>query len=59
MRLREAGEELVAATYEEWQSGEEKKDDRISTVVFCRVPEAAPNGLRWLHVHETWVSEYE
>lgn len=58
VQLREAGEELVAGTYEEWQSGEEKEDGRLSTVLFRKTPEA-PNGLRWLHVHETWLSASE
>lgn len=58
VQLREAGEELVAATYEEWQSGEEEEDGRLSTVVFRIVPEA-PSGLRWLHVHETWLKKAE
>jgi len=65
-RLEERG--LVLATYEEWQeSGGEsgpsihKFDDepvpsglggRLSTVVFRERPDA-PNGVEWLHVHET------
>lgn len=58
VRLREAREELVAATYEEWQCGEEHEDGRLSTVLFRESLEA-PAGLRWLHVHETWLSESE
>jgi len=58
VRLREAGEDLVAATYDEWQRSKEEEDGRRSTVVFRRTPEAS-TGLRWLHVHETWLSESE
>lgn len=58
VQLREAGEELIAATYEEWQRSKEQKDGRLSTVVFRRALKA-PHGLRWLHVHETWLSESE
>jgi len=57
-QLREAGEKRVPATYEDWQSGEEKKDGRLSTVVLRRTPEASI-GLRWLHVEETWLTESE
>lgn len=34
-----------------WADG--RQNERLSTVVF-RVDETAPNGLRWLRVHETW-----
>ncbi|MCR9247402.1 MAG: DUF1080 domain-containing protein [bacterium] len=39
-------------TYEEWQGQGHADSGRTSTVLFRRDP-AAPNGLRWLHVHET------
>ena len=54
VRLRAAGDELLAATYEEWQFDEETNDGRLSTVLFAR-DEEGPNGLRWVHVHETWL----
>jgi Uncharacterized protein conserved in bacteria len=60
VRLRQEREELVVATYEEWQLSERKEGGRLSTVVFARRsegPEGNPNGLRWLHVHETWLQE--
>ena len=55
-RILEGGD-LAIATYEEWQeiAGEEIRG-RLSTVVL-RVKEWAPNGLEWLHVHETWLSD--
>lgn len=54
VRLREASDACAVATYEEWQTSEASTDGRLSTVAFRRDPKA-PNGLRWLHVHETWL----
>ncbi len=54
VRVRRNGQQVVAATYEEWQRSESTEDGRLSTVVFARRPEA-PTGLRWCHVHETWL----
>jgi hypothetical protein len=55
LRFREAG--LAAATYEEWQrSADGAVTGRLSTVVFRALP-GTPNGLAWLHVHETWLPE--
>lgn len=51
--LHDAGD-LLVATYEEWQHEGERTTGRRSTVVFRR-DEDGPNGLRWLHVHETWI----
>ncbi len=45
---------LFVATYHEWQNDEGEETLRLSTVVFGANPEA-PNGLEWLHVHETWM----
>lgn len=55
VRVRQESCEVVIATYEEWQrSGEAPARGRLSTVVFQR-DDAAMNGWRWLHVHETWL----
>lgn len=54
VQLCGAGAQLLAATYEEWQRSADTEDGRLSTVVFARHPEA-PHGLRWRHVHETWL----
>lgn len=51
---RGTGTEILAATYKEWQRIGGDEDGRLSTVVFARRPEG-PSGLRWLHVHETWL----
>jgi hypothetical protein len=49
----------VIATYEEWQSHQNLTEGRLSTVVFAKDKGSAnkllPNGLSWLHVHETWL----
>lgn len=54
VQLCGAGAQLLAATYEEWQRSTDTEDGRLSTVVFARHPES-PHGLRWRHVHETWL----
>jgi len=41
-------------TYEEWQTIEGTTSGRISTAVMASEP-GAPNGLRWMHLHETWL----
>ena len=46
--------DLILATYEEWQEIEGKISTRLSSVLFQKAP-STPNGLRWLHVHETWI----
>ena len=46
--------EVVIATYEEWQRSADGDVGRQSTAVF-EASASAPNGLRWLHVHETWL----
>lgn len=53
-RLRHHSESLTVATYEEWQRTDTSDRGRISTVVFARRTDA-PNGLEWVHVHETWI----
>ncbi|WP_017591600.1 DUF4440 domain-containing protein [Nocardiopsis potens] len=45
--------DLVVAAYEEHQ--EAPSSVRRSTVVFARDP-GARNGLRWKHLHETWIA---
>ncbi|MFN2237714.1 MAG: hypothetical protein ACK2U1_26070 [Anaerolineales bacterium] len=47
--------DLVLATYEEWQEIDSQINSRLSTVLFQQAP-TTPNGLRWLHVHETWMN---
>ena len=48
-------EDMVLATYEEWQDIDGKITSRLSTVLLQKAPSTS-NGLRWLHVHETWIN---
>ena len=54
VRLIDATETRAIASYEEWQhmeiEGAESARGRVSTVVFSR-----EDGLKWLHVQETWL----
>lgn len=58
VRAREAGDGLFLAVYEEWHHSEHESVGRLSTALL-RVAPGAPNGLAWLHVHETWLPEDE
>lgn len=42
------------AVYEEWQDSTDGTTARQSSVLF-EVDAAAPGGLRWIWVHETWM----
>jgi len=55
VRVVHQDDAFIIATYEEWQgrAGQPARG-RLSTVVF-RPDSDAPNGLVWLHVHETWL----
>ena len=46
--------ETILATYEEWQEEGEAMRGWVSSVLF-RVNGGAPNGIEWLHVHETYL----
>ncbi len=54
--VRWLNSDLVLVTYEEWQSGNGETRGRISTALL-RNASSKPNGLEWLHVHETWLPE--
>ena len=47
---------LSQVTYEEWQEMNGEKRGRISSALM-EVNENAPNGVHWLHLHETWLGE--
>lgn len=48
---------VIIATYEEWQRHADGTiTGRLSTVVFSEQADT-PNGVRWVHVHETWLPE--
>jgi hypothetical protein len=42
--------------YEEWQTIDGQVIGRVSSAVMGNDP-SAPNGLRWLHLHETWLPD--
>jgi hypothetical protein len=43
----------LLASYQECQEIDGHSTKRLSTVLFA-IDDTAPNGLKWLHVHETW-----
>jgi hypothetical protein len=49
-------QEVRLVTYEEWQVQGGRTQARISSALLAP-NEAAPNGLTWLHVHETWLPQ--
>jgi hypothetical protein len=53
-RLTVGGVSLV--TYEEWQDWGGRKRGRLSSALM-QTAEDTPNGVHWLHVHETWLPE--
>lgn len=42
--------------YDEWQETPDGNHGRRSTAVFREQPDA-PNGVEWVHVHETWLPD--
>jgi hypothetical protein len=52
--LRRRDGPLTLVTYQEWQTEGGRTRGRASTALFLDDP-AAPNGLSWAHVHETWL----
>lgn len=52
LRLYDQG--YILATYEEWQEIDAAKSSRLSSVLF-KEDENTPNGLQWIHLHETWI----
>lgn len=43
-------------TYEEWQTTDGELTGRLSSAVMKGDP-LSPNGLRWMHLHETWLTD--
>jgi hypothetical protein len=55
LRLRQGG--LLLTTYEEWHRfADGRVTGRACTALF-REQAGTPNGLAWLHIHETWLPE--
>jgi len=55
-RLLQVWDDRRLAVYEEWQEDADGRSGRISTVLFRR-DDDGPNGLTWVHVHETRIEE--
>ena len=47
---------IALVTYREWQMRDDATNVRLSTALF-RIAPAAPNGVAWVHVHETWLDK--
>jgi hypothetical protein len=56
IRLHHYVGDILLVTYEEWQESGDQTTARLSTALFRDKPDA-PNGLEWLHVHETWLPD--
>jgi hypothetical protein len=54
--VRYASAPFVMGRYEEWQTVDGVPSGRISTAVMVE-DERMPNGLRWVHLHETRLPE--
>lgn len=52
--FRAGGRGLGVVTYEEWHDEDGESRGRISTAVLQDRADA-PQGVEWLHVHETWL----
>jgi len=53
-RRRDERERTCLVTYEEWQRVDGEWDGRVSSALFRRADDA-PNGVEWVHLHETWL----
>ncbi len=57
-RKLQIGRKTYVVNYEEWQkhalNSKPANNGRVSTAVLV-ADSSAPNGLRWVHVHETWL----
>ncbi len=56
IEVRQIEKELYISTYEEWQEIDGESKGRLSTALF-KTKSDTPNGLLWLHVHETCLPE--
>lgn len=54
-QLRHQAGDLTLVTYEEWQTTAAGETTARSSTVLFQAQAGAPNGVVWLHVHETWL----
>ena len=57
-RFRTGSRRLGVVTYEEWQEEGGTSRGRIATAVLQDRADA-PNGVEWVHVHQTWLPARE
>ena len=55
-RLLDATDDRLVTAYVEEHHGPDGETRRHSTAIFA-IDEDAPNGVRWIRVHETWTSD--
>lgn len=54
VEMLDSGKDYAVVRYEEWQTTPDGENGRLSTVLF-HADSAAPDGLSWVTVHETWL----
>lgn len=54
LSTRELSPQLFLVSYQEWQERNGETTVRISSALL-QASLQTPNGLQWLHVHETWL----
>ena len=55
IQIQHQVDKMILATYEEWQEISCHTTSRLSSVLFHDIG-IHPDGLLWLHVHETWIN---
>jgi len=58
VQVRYQDGDITLVIYEEWQDIDGKITARHSSALF-KTQVDTPNGIAWLHVHETWLPEYQ
>ena len=56
LAARNVADDVCLVTYQEWQETDGFWTARWSTALLREEP-SAPNGLAWMHVHETWMPD--
>lgn len=56
VNIRFERDDSCLLTYEEWQRQGGEWEGRLSSVLF-RWEEETPNGVEWVHLHETWLPD--
>jgi hypothetical protein len=54
IQIRHQNGNAILATYQEWQKYNRVVTARLSSALFEKA-HSTPNGVHWLHVHETWI----